>query len=59
MLLAAVTEGLTELGIKEGEIKIKGRMEIKEYVSLEELAPKTCVINWIRVKKVVKALGVI
>jgi len=43
--LAAVAEGVTELSIKEGEIKIKGGMEIKEYLSLEELIPKTYVTN--------------
>jgi len=47
LLLAVVTEGLTELDIKEDEIKIKeGGMEIKEYISLEkELVPKTYVTN--------------
>jgi hypothetical protein len=35
--LVVVAEGLAELNIEEGEIKIKeGGMEIKEYVSLEE-----------------------
>ena len=43
--LAVVTEGLAKFGVKEGEIKIKGGMEIKEYVSLEELIPKTYAIN--------------
>ena len=33
----AVAEGLAELNVKEGKIKIKeGGMEIKEYISLEE-----------------------
>ena len=55
--LAVVVEGLAELDIK-GEIKIKkGGMEIEKYVSSEEeLTPKTCVTNWKRVRKVVKAL---
>ena len=57
--LVVVAEGLTKLSVKEGKIKIKGGMEIKEYISLEELIPKTYVTNWIRVRKVVKALGVI
>jgi hypothetical protein len=61
LLLVIVTEGLAKLNIKEGEIKIKeGGMEIKEYISLEEeLILKTYITNWIKVRKVVKALGVI
>jgi len=61
LLLAVPIEGLAELDIKEGEIEIKeGGMEIKEYVSLkEELIPKTYVINWIKIRKVIKALGII
>ena len=51
--LVAVAEGLAELDVEEG------RMEIKEYVSLEELLPKTYATNWTKVRKVVKALGVI
>jgi len=54
LLLVTVMEVLAELNAKEGG------MEIEEYVSLEEeLVPKAYVINWIRVKKVIKALGVI
>ena len=58
---AAAAEGFAELDIKEGEIEIKkSGMEIKEYISLKkELAPKTYIINWVSVRKVVKALGVI
>ena len=61
LLSTVVIEGLTELDVKEGEIEIEeGRMEIKEYVFLEEqLIPKTYIINQTRVKKVIKALGVI
>jgi len=43
--LVAVAEGLTKLSVKEGKIKIKGKMEIKEYLSLEELIPETYIIN--------------
>ena len=54
LLLIVVIEGLAKLNIKKGE------MEIEEYVSLEEeLVPKIYVINWVRVRKVVKALGAI
>jgi hypothetical protein len=58
---AALAEGLAELDVEEGEIEIEeGGMEIEEYVSSEEeLAPETCATNWTRVRKVVKALGVI
>ena len=61
LLLEIVIKGLAELNVKKGEIEIKeSGMEIKEYISLEEeLVFKTCIINWIKVKKVVKALGVI
>jgi len=47
LLSAVVTEGLAELDVKEGEIKIEeGGIEIKEYISLEEeLVPKTCATN--------------
>ena len=59
--LIIIIERLTKLDVKEGEIEIKeGGMEIKEYVSLkEELIPKTYVINWIKIRKVIKALGII
>ena len=55
--LTVVTEGLVKLNIKS-KIKIKkSGMEIKKYFfSKEELTPKTCAINWKRVKKVIKAL---
>ena len=53
MPLAVVTEGLAKLDVE------KGKIEIKEYISLEELLLKTYTTNWIRVRKVVKALGVI
>jgi len=54
LLLTAVIKGLAKLNIK------KGKMEIKEYISLkEELIPKTYAINWVRVRKVIKALGAI
>jgi len=54
LLSAAVIEVLTKLDAEEGG------MEIEEYISLEEeLVPKACVINWIKVRKVIKALGVI
>jgi len=36
---AAVAEGLAELDVEEGG------MEIKEYVSSEELTPETCATN--------------
>ena len=43
--LAVVAEGLAKLGVEEGKIKIKGGIEIKEYLSLEELIPKTYATN--------------
>jgi len=52
--LAIIVEVLTELNAEEGG------MEIEEYISLEEeLVFETYVINWTRVRKVIKALGVI
>ena len=46
MPLVAVAEGLAELEVKEGEIKIeKCRMEIEEYISLKELVLEIYIIN--------------
>jgi len=51
---AAITKILAKLDAEEG------RMEIKEYVFLEEeLIPKAYITNWTRIKKIIKALGVI
>jgi hypothetical protein len=54
LLSAVAAKGLAELNIK------KSGMEIKEYISLKkELVPKTYTTNWVKVRKVVKALKVI
>jgi hypothetical protein len=46
LLLVTVVEGLAKLNVREDKIKIKeGGIEIKEYISLEELVPKTYMIN--------------